>query len=206
MNKHLGLLLLLTTGLFLTTGCVVSGGSPIRYYLIDPTPQSALRQSSQPLAVEIMDLHIPQYLERFQIASRRGRNQLSFSDGHQWGENLRKNLTRTMARNLSRLLDTVDVGTPTDRSSSKPDYRIQVYIEQFERDESGQVKLSARWQVMSGANDKVPSTEGVELSSERTNSAGDYEGMVESMQLLFSELSRRIAQSIMSLEIVGKGR
>jgi uncharacterized lipoprotein YmbA len=149
---------------------------------------------------EIIDLSIPQYLEKFQIASRRASNELSLSDGHQWGENLRKNLTRTMAQNLSRLLGTVDVGTPINRSLSAPDYRVRIYIEQFERGDDGRVRLSARWQVTGSADDHALEPEALELVSNRAAANNDYGDTVKLMRRLFGRLSERIAESIVTHE------
>ena len=70
--------------LAMLAGCT-SGGTAIQYYLIDPVDQPALQLESG-LRIQITDLHIPQYLQRFQIARRSGDNQLTFSDSHQWGE------------------------------------------------------------------------------------------------------------------------
>ena len=105
----------------LMTGCLGSRSmAPIRYYLIDPIeyPKNLSLKKDTPLSIEIISLHIPQYLERFHIAKRVSKSRLDFSESHQWGENLRKNLLRTMSRNLSQLLSTLDIGTPLNRSAS----------------------------------------------------------------------------------------
>lgn len=184
--------------LVLLSGCSNGGGTAIHYYLIDARDQVRLPEGSA-LVVEIVDLQIPQYLERFQIASRFGENQLVFSDTHQWGENLRKNLTRTLGINLSRLLGTMDIGTPINRTASEPDYRVQVYIAQFERDARGTVQLLARYQITPRTGGQVLITEGVKLSGERDHS-GDFAATVTSMADLFSQLAMRIAESIIRLE------
>lgn len=185
--------------LLLLAGCMGGGSAPIRYYLVDPVPVEPLQaEAGDVLAVEILDLHLPQYLERFNIATRTGENRLAFSDQHQWGENLRKNLMRTLARNLSRYLDTVDVSTPLNRSSSRPDVRVQVYIEQFERDAGGRVRLVSRWQLSDGASNEALLTRRAELAGESVVAAGDYEAMVADMRELFGELSRRITGSILA--------
>ena len=104
--------------LILLAGCFGTGGKKVatKYYLIDPVESGVLNfTSDKPLAIEIIDVHIPQYLERFHIATRIGENRLKFSESNQWGENLRKNLMRTLSRNLSRLLSTQDIGTPLNR-------------------------------------------------------------------------------------------
>jgi uncharacterized lipoprotein YmbA len=190
------------TLVLLLAGCFGTGGNKIatKYYLIDPVESGALNfTSDKPLAIEIIDVHIPHYLERFHIATRVEENRLNFSESNQWGENLRKNLMRTLSRNLSRLLSTQDIGTPLNRSSSSPDYRVQLYIEQFELGVDHMVRLAARWQI--SATDMpeplaIHNQEMVGLAIEPNN----YDQMVTSMRQLYGELSRKIAESILSEE------
>jgi uncharacterized lipoprotein YmbA len=181
----------------------MGGGAitPTRYYLVDPVeyPGESIK-AVRPLSIEILDLHIPQYLERFQIATRSSESRLEFSDENQWGENLRKNLLRSMARNLSRLLSTIDVGTPLNRSSSTPDYRLQIHIEQFEQDIDSKVKLIARWQILSGGQTESLGVFGAELHSEQNIEEGNYDQMISVMRQLYGELSERIADTIIAQE------
>lgn len=182
------------------TACFGSAGGKFatKYYLIEPVNYEALNlndNDEDALAVEIIDVHLPQYLERFHIAIRIGESRIKFSESNQWAESLRKNLMRTMTRNLSQLLFTQDIGTPLKRSSSLPDYRMQIYIEQFEWDVDLKVKLSARWQIS-----KSGSSEPLGIYSEKmvgqAIADNDYDKMVSSMRRLYGELSRKIAESI----------
>jgi uncharacterized lipoprotein YmbA len=181
----------------------MGGGAttPIRYYLVDPVeyPSESVK-AVRPLSIEILDLHIPQYLERFQIASRSSESRLEFSEDNQWGENLRKNLLRSVARNLSRLLSTIDIGTPLNRSSSSPDYRVQIHIEQFEQDIDRKVKLIARWQLTGGSQSESLGVFSAELESEQTIAEENYDQMILAMRQLYGELSERIADSIIEQE------
>ena len=186
----------------LISACMGGGATtPIRYYLVDPVdyPSTAVKAVRQ-LSIEILDLQIPQYLERFHIASRSSVSRLEFSEDNQWGENLRKNLLRSMARNLSRLLSTIDVGTPLNRSSSLPDYRVQIHIEQFEQDIDNKVKLFARWQLTSGSTSKSLGVFSAELQSEQTIEDKNYDQMISAMRQLYGELSERIADTIVEQE------
>ena len=186
--------------LVLLAACSGMGGSKVatKYYLIDPVEYDALNLASdKPLAIEIIDVHIPQYLERFHIATRIGENRLKFSEANQWGENLRKNLMRTLSRNLSRLLSTQDIGTPLNRSSSLPDYRVQLYIEQFELGVDHKVRLVARWQI-SGAEMSEPLAIHYQEMIGSVIEENDYDEMVTSMRQLYGELSRMIAESILA--------
>ena len=193
---------LVTTLVFVTilTSCLGSGGKniPTKYYLIDPMEYDAL--NSRPdvqMSVEIIDVHIPQYLERFQIATRIGENRLKFSESNQWGENLRKNLMRTLSRNLSRLLATQDIGTPITRSLSSPDYRVIIYIEQFEQDVDGKVKLSARWQISGSLTSDPLGIHYQEMTSPAIEK-NDYDQVVAQMRQLYGDLSSKIAESILA--------
>jgi uncharacterized lipoprotein YmbA len=193
--------ILVLLSLLLLAGCLGGGGKSLRYYLVDPV-EVGMPAAGAPLAVEIIDVHIPQYLERFQIAVRTGSGAVSYSDFHQWGENLRKNLMRTLALNLSALLGTTDVSTPLNRSFSKPDWRIHVHIDRFEQDADGTVRLAARWQVIAGEPGSTPATHEASLESDERIGKGDYEGMVAAMRNLYGDLSRRIVNS---LPITGSG-
>ena len=187
---------------FLLGGCAaVSSTDPIRYYLIDAAeyPSTSFK-TARPIKIEIINLHIPQYLERFHIATRSSKSQLEFSECNQWGENLGKNLLRIMARNLSKLLSTMDVGTPLNRSASSPDYRVQIHIEQFEQESDNRVKLVARWQLSGGPQSGPSEVFSAELQSKETIKDNSYEQMVSVMRPLYGTLSERIAETIIAQE------
>ncbi len=173
------------------------GGTVVRYYLVDPVEYTNIpAQADSGFAIEILEVQVPQYLERFHIATRSEANRLRFAQTSQWGENLRKNLMRTLARNLSVLLGSNDVSTPLNRSMSIPDFRIQVHIEQFERDSDGIVRLVARWQVSATANSIPLSTLKTELQGSARLAEDDYDNIVATMQQLYGQLSQQIADSV----------
>jgi len=202
MWTHVNNTFILLISACLMSGCLGGGATtPIRYYLLDPTDYSnAELMAVRPLSIEIIDLHIPQYLERFNIATRSSESRLEFSENNQWGENLRKNLLRSMARNLSKLLSTIDIGTPLNRTSSLPDYRVQIHIEQFEQDIDKKIKLVARWQLSDGSQSGSLGVFSAELQSQQTIEEENYDQMVSMMRQLFGELSERIAETIISQE------
>ena len=192
---------LIFLAILLSSCAGVSGLAPIRYYLIDPEESlNTIHKSSKPLSIEIISLHIPQYLDRFHIATRKSESRLEFSENHQWGENLRKNLLRTMSRNLSALLSTIDIGTPLNRSSSPPDYRVKIHIEQFEQESNKKVKLVARWQLLGGPESKALGIFNANLQGQNTIEKNNFEQMVSVMRQLFGTLSQRVAKTIIAQE------
>jgi len=182
----------------LLSGCA-GGDVAIRYYVIDPVPGGALVADHSGPAVAILDLTIPQYLERFNIATRSGENRLVFSETRQWGGNLRKNLMRTMARNLSELLASTDISTPLNRSASRPDYRLQINIEQFERGTDGRIRLAARWQISDG-DGKALAMHSADLHDGDVTADGDYDAIVAAMQQQYGRLCHAVAESIQALQ------
>jgi uncharacterized lipoprotein YmbA len=200
VNNKLGILGLPL--LILLIGCSSSGKVPIRYYVIDPVIQDTLSSSEafsseEKLSVHILDLHLPQYLERYQMALRSGENELTLSDSHQWGENLRKNLLRTLGSNLSSLLDTPEISTPIARSARKADVKIRLFIERFDQAESGLVILNARYQLSSFAKEPTTYTFRQEMMNA---SPGNYAGIVKKMTVLFNALSIDIARRLPHLD------
>ena len=192
---------LIFIAILLSSCAGVSSSVPIRYYLIDPEESlNTIHKSSKPLSIEIISLHIPQYLDRFHIATRKSESRLEFSENHQWGENLRKNLLRTMSRNLSALLSTIDIGTPLNRSSSPPDYRVKIHIEQFEQESNKKVKLVARWQLLGGPESKALGIFNANLQDQNTIEKNNFEQMVSVMRQLFGRLSQRVAKTIIAQE------
>ena len=192
---------LIFLAILLSSCAGVSSSAPIRYYLIDPEESlNTIHKSSKPLSIEIISLHIPQYLDRFHIATRKSESRLEFSENHQWGENLRKNLLRTMSRNLSVLLSTIDIGTPLNRSSSPPDYRVKIHIEQFEQESNKKVKLVARWQLLGGPESKALGIFNANLQDQNTIEKNNFEQMVSVMRQLFGTLSQRVAKTIIAQE------
>jgi uncharacterized lipoprotein YmbA len=191
MNKRLPALIL---GLMLLAGC---GAAPttVQYYVIDPIAVTEV-VDLEGRSVQVLDLKLPQYLERFQLSRRVGDNRLMFESNQQWGENLRKNLYRTLARNLSGLLGTADLGTPISRSMAQPDYVIRVSLEAFEQGADGRVQLAARYQVSKG---DVLVTKDFESRVER-DSGDRFSIMVADMRDLFGELSMDIAETIRQME------
>lgn len=183
--------------LIVLVGCSSSGEVPIRYYVLDPVDQNALlselSSEGEKISVHITDLHIPQYLERYQMAMRSGENELTFSDSHQWGENLRKNLLRTLSSNLASLLGTPEISTPIARSELKANKKIRIFIERFDQAANGVLILKARFQISTTGH--VPKTYDFrkEIDNDSPNS---YASMVKNMAVLFNDLSVEIANQL----------
>ena len=152
------------------------------------------------MAVEISTIHLPQYLDRPHLVIRSGDNRLKILQSHQWGGNLRKDMMRTLAINLSQLLKTPNVTIAPHRSASQGDYRVTIEILKFEKDTDNLVKLTAQWQLTSGIDRKLLASKISLLSSDKPATADDYDVVVAMMSEQFGALARDIAQTILDID------
>jgi uncharacterized lipoprotein YmbA len=184
----------------LLLGCISSGTPATRFYVLNPlVPGPGLVTEPgprAPLAIEVGPLHLPQYLERPQIVVPGSENRLELAEFHQWGGNLRKNMTRVLAKNLSQLLATPHISISPYSPPGSPDFRVELEVMKFERDPDGRVRLSAQWR-LSGGGDRRPLTAQVtDLASPAVQPGPGMEPTVSAMSALMGGLSQRIAQEI----------
>ena len=190
------LMFLLTGGLL--SSCLSSNTPATRFYVLNPLdfgekPAAGPRED---LSLEIASLHLPQYLERPQIVTRSTGNQLDLAEFHQWGGNLRKNMMRVLAKNLSQLLGTADVYMSPHHPSTPADFRVQLEVMKFERDPDGKVRLSTQWTLSRGRDQKPLATRFTDLESQEIQKDADPEETVSAMSALLGELSVIISREI----------
>jgi uncharacterized protein len=185
--------------MILGVGCV-SSGDPTRFYVLnpmDPGPTVLKGEPSKaPLSLEISALRLPQYLERPQIVTRASPSRLDLAEFHQWGGNLRKDMLRVMAKNLSQFLATPHISISPHSPQVPPDFRLEMEVMKFERDPGGKVRLSIQWSLTAARDAKLLSAQITELESPSVTLGPDMEPTVTAMGLLWGELSRIIAEAV----------
>ena len=196
-------LFILTT--ILLSGCFgINPITPTKLYVLNPVEYKAPLVNGMEkrplLSVEIASFRLPQYLEKPQIITRSHQNQLTMAEYHQWGGNLRKNMTRVLAQNISRLLATPNVTIPPFRPSPPPDIRVNVEVMQFEADDKGQVKFSAQWRLARGKGGKTLTTRMTEIKREIKKQVpgegSDFDAIVLAMGNLLGDFSHIMAREI----------
>ena len=185
----------------LPAGCISSTTPTTRFYVLTsletPAPHAREPEDKAMISVEVASLRLPQYLERPQIVTRSGDNRLQLAEYHQWGGNLRKNMIRVLAKNLSQLLVTPNIVISPHRPPVPSDFRIDIEVMRFERDVDKQVKLSAQWRLSRGKDQKILTTRIAELKSPAVPIGSDYDSTVEAMSGLIGKLSQIISKAIL---------
>lgn len=174
---------------------------PMRFYALNPMdPGPALVTAAPPekasLSVEVGSLRLPQYLERPQIVTRRSASRLEVAEFHQWGGNLRKDMIRVLAKNLSQLLATPQVYISPHSSQTPPDFRVELEVMKFERDPDEKVRLSVQWSVTAPRDQRLILAQITELESPSVTVGPDMETTVTTMSQMWGEMSRLIAETL----------
>lgn len=201
MNKGVfSLLTVLALGLSITLSAGCGSTEPSRFYLLSPLPEAEAEEGvlGEGLAIVIGPVTLPEYLNRPQMVMKGGDNEIRLAEFDRWAEPFRDNFTRVVAENVSVLLSTANVSVFPKRVGHQ-DYRIEISVLRFDKEEGGKVTLSVRCILFGEGGRDV-------LKMRKFNiigSAGredDFRAMVFTMSGMVAELSRGVAETIEELE------
>jgi uncharacterized protein len=180
--------------LVMPAGCATT--KPTAFYTLSRTtdPQ-APKLSAKGLVIGLGPLTIPQYLDRPDIVTREGANQMRLAEFNKWAEPLEPLLTRIMAEDLYTLLDASDVIPIPQRGDVPLDRVVEVDIGRFDADASGQVVLDARWRVYKGDSQTLLASGRSKITEQGTPVPG-YDGIVAAMSQALGRASDEIARAI----------
>ncbi len=153
------------------------------------------RQDSE--VVSIGPLRIPDYLDRPQIVTRSGDNELRLAEFDRWAGSIENDILRTLVEDISAELPPdrffVIRWTPLLESQLSSSYRVQMFVNRFECSSDNAVTLSAQWVITGKDNNLLLRKETVVV--ERVNGTG-YGAIVNAMSRAIGRLSKEIADGI----------
>jgi uncharacterized lipoprotein YmbA len=199
-------------GLLAPAGC--ANTPPTRFYVLSAIDDAPAAVSGKGIAVGIGPVTLSQYLDRPQIVTRIGGNQMEFAEFDQWGGDLDDNVTRVVAANLSNLLKTDRVSLYPWTNEAPIDEQVTIDMVNFEQDADGTSLLTAYWSILDPRKAEVKlmrrSTyrDGGDAGQPTSGSAGasqkggphPYDAIVAAMNRNLEALSRDIADAITSLK------
>lgn len=179
----------------LTAGCAQS--LPSDFFVLTPMADNATAQAGEPMSLGVGPVKIPEYLNRPQIVTRPGPNQLDVNEFNRWGGSLAANITSVVARNLSVLLGTDEVYVFPGSDPATPRYRVILSITRFDGVLDGDMELDARW-IITGPRRREQLGSGRSVIREATNGSG-YEDYVAAQSRALETLSREIAADLIAI-------
>jgi hypothetical protein len=184
----------------LSSGCLGGASPATKFYTL--VPAASPRAGAPPagpdrgVTLGVGPVTVPAYLDRPQIVTRQGSDELDLAEHDRWAEPLPDSIARVMAENLSAMLGTDRVAIfPWSVSQSVP-YQVTVDLLRFDGALGGDIVLDARWRIVAG--------DGKELLVKRSTlreatTAPGYGALVSSMSRALGGLSRDIATVLAGL-------
>jgi len=180
-------------------GLGACASTPSRFYILNTLPASETRPAAAAAGGPVIGLGpitFPKYLDRPQIVTRAGRNQLYLGEFDRWAEPLQENFSRVLAENLALLVPTDQLLLNPWPGSAPVEYQVRVEVLQFDGWLGGESALIARWSLLGRAERELSSRK-VHLNA--PTGGRDYEAMVAAMNQMVEALSRDIAAAIQHL-------
>lgn len=177
--------------LLLCAGCVELGGStaPSRFYALVPLAEA--RERPGQLGLGLASVRTPAYLDRPQIVTRRGADRLEVADFDRWAEPLDQAVSRVMALNLARLLDSQRVQRQPFRDPGAVELVVEIDLLRFEGDWDAGVTLEAFFGLRG---------EGLSLRRfahvEEPIAGRDHAALAEAMSRALATFARQIADAL----------
>ncbi|MDJ0809379.1 MAG: PqiC family protein [Desulfobacterales bacterium] len=189
--------------LVLLSGCVNLGpGTTDSTRLFVLTPMSTNdaapdRTGIGSQAIGVGPLIFPEYLNRPQVVTRRGENEVRTAAFANWAEPLQQNFRRVLSENLALLLGTDAIYNHPWRSTLKPDQRVELEIIRFDADPQGDAVLDVRWEI-TDARGKQLRPKSRAVFRQKVSGEG-HAAIVTAMSLTLADFSRHVAAAIAAL-------
>lgn len=190
--------------LLIVSGCAST--EPSRFYTLsslkaqEPSRSKPAAESSSFLFVG--PIHLPDYLERPQLVTRTGANEIQIAEFSRWAGSLRADVTRVLVEDLALLLSAAPVTvlpwravtTASPAPDAAPHYKVVIEVTRFDGALAGSVVLDATWGLVDRDWKDL-------LSRRRTEyrepvSGKDYAALVDAMSRALGRLSRDVADSV----------
>jgi uncharacterized lipoprotein YmbA len=176
------------------------GGTPTpsRFYVLTPVaatkPAESVGTGERAPIIGVTLVELPDHLKREEIVTRPTENRVTLGDLDRWAGQLGDNISTVLAQNLSIMIPSERVVVLPSSRSVPLSHRVHVDISTFEQGPSGNVQLTAVWQVFRGNGVQLLSMRRVDISTPLSGSG--YDAIVAAMSQALADFSRQIADGV----------
>jgi len=181
-------------------GCLGSSRAS-RFYTLAPL-QVRDGPSSPPTdaTLAIGPVEIPDSIDRAQIVTRTGANELVVAEFDRWGSSLDREITGSLVSTLADRLGSQQVAVAPWRSAvlsgAGANYRAAISISRFDGVPGQSVVLQGRWELIAESGEKGASLGVREVSiTEKIEGIG-YDALVAAMQRALVRFGQRMADTV----------
>lgn len=137
---------------------------------------------------------LAEYVNRSNLVVKTSANKMEVAQNHRWAGDLDHSISRVLAINLGRKLNTGNIRTYPWSRDSEVDYQVAMDIREFVAGDDGYAHLEASWRIYA-----LPSRRMVESKTfvgKEPIASSDFEAMVAAQSKLLGKLSADIAAGI----------
>jgi uncharacterized protein len=195
-----GWVLLAVFGLMLV-GCTGASG-PSTFYMLrsmeSPPESVSTAAGEKSVSVLVGPITMPGYLDRIQMVTVAGKNEITMDEFHRWAESLQESFYRVLLEDLSLLLKTPEVYGHDRGGLTFADYQVVIDVTRFDSVPGGDAVLTAFWTV-SGKDGSTPSIKRKSVFRAPVSGTG-FPRVVDAQNQTLNAFSREIAAAIKSLQ------
>lgn len=186
-------------------GCFGRSPSPRFYTLTPPESGGTPEPAGLETAVAIGPVTIPDYLDRKEIVTRSGRNEIALAEFDRWGGPLEGEISRVLVAALAARLSPARIAVFPWRSvylaNARTVYRIPVTVARFDGTPGEKVVLTAVWGVFVRGEKRETGLHAKE--STVTEAVGDksYGALVAAMERAVERIGKEMADSVMAVDV-----
>lgn len=188
---------LLLLWLLALAGCSPLGPrpDPSRFFVLSATATAESGSRTRDgVTVGVGPVTLPAYLQRPQIATRVGPNQVAYDEYTRWAQPLDNGISRVLVQNLAVLLEPAQVGAFPWLGPPAATYTVEIEIRQFEQSNAGTVELTARWTIHDGKTKALIVAR--ETTASETAPTNDPAAAVAALSRTLATLGRDIADGV----------
>ena len=209
-TNHLRLPPLLACALFLALAGCFGTSRPSRFYTLEPLQvRDGPGATATDATLAVGPVELPDYVDRPQIVTRSGANELVIAEFDRWGGSLEKQISSSLVATLRDRLAPRQIAVVPWKSavlSSGTPYRVTVSISRFDGVPGHSVVLQARWELCTQSGGKEESLGVKEASVTEQINGPDYDALVAAMQRALVRLGEQMADSIAAAKQVATAR
>ncbi len=200
---------LLACAMFLAlTGCLGSSRES-RFYTLAPLQvRDGPASSPTDATLAVGPLEIPDYVDRQQIVTRTGANELVVAEFDRWGGSLDNQITASLVATLRDRLASQQIAVAPWRSAIFSGvgvtYRAAVSISRFDGIPGQSVVLQGRWELIAQSSGKEESLGVREATVTEKIDAAGYDTLVAAMQRALVRFGQQMADTVAAARQMAK--
>jgi uncharacterized protein len=190
-------------------GCLGTS-RPARFYALEPVQvRDGPASTSTDATLAVGPIDLPDYVDRPQIVTRTGTNELVIAEFERWGGSLDRQINGSLVTTLQDRLAPRQITVVPWRSSmlsSGTSYRVAVTVSRFDGVLGQSVVLQARWELSVQSGGKEESFGVKEESITESVTGADYDALVAAMHRALVRFGQQVGDGIATSKQVARAR